>query len=129
MIGNIESIILFSENAQNLAKFYQEKVGLLLSDEAVMGGGGEESNIYFFNFGGITLSIVENPEVSGKNREPQRIIFNLETDDIEKEVKNLDSKGVKRVKDIYHLQEYGYIATFEDLDGNYFQVVQTKPTP
>jgi len=30
------------------------------------------------------------------------------------------------VADIYHIQDYGYIATFEDPDGNYFQLVKTK---
>lgn len=53
-------------------------------------------------------------------------IFNLEVDDIEEEVKRLDGAGVKKVADIYHMQNYGYIATFEDIDGNYFQLVQVR---
>ena len=54
------------------------------------------------------------------------MIFNLEVYDIEKEVKRLKKNGVKLVKDIYHVEGYGCIATFEDIGGNYFQTVQVR---
>jgi len=41
-------------------------------------------------------------------------------------VERLEKVGVKKIQDIYHVEGYGYIATFEDIDGNYFQLVQTK---
>lgn len=53
-------------------------------------------------------------------------MFNLETDNIEEEVKKLDKAGVKKVQDTYHMENYGHIATFEDVDGNYFQLVQVR---
>jgi len=30
------------------------------------------------------------------------------------------------VQDTYHIEGYGYISTFEDVDGNYFQLVQVR---
>lgn len=125
MFKGIESIILFSENAKNLADFYKEKLGLKLSMEAEVGDEGEE--LYGFEFdGGPSLSIMDHSKVKGKNNSPERIIFNLEVDNIENEVKNLDEAGVKKVQDAYHVEGYGYIATFEDTDGNYFQLVQVR---
>jgi len=38
----------------------------------------------------------------------------------------LKKAGVKVVAEIYHVEGYGWLATFEDLDGNYFQLVQVR---
>ena len=125
MIKALESLNLFSENAKQLANFYKEKVGLEIKFEGVMGENDEE--IYEMEVGkGAGLYIIDHSKVKGKNKGPERIIFNLEVDDIEEEVKKLDKAGVKKVQDTYHIESYGYIATFEDVDGNYFQLVQVK---
>ncbi|MBI2314623.1 VOC family protein [Candidatus Daviesbacteria bacterium] len=127
MVKRIESIILFSEDAKNLAEFYKDKVGLEMTMEAEIGEKGE--GLYGFEFGEekTALYIMNHSKVKGKNSQPERIIFNLEVDDIEKEIKKLDEAGVRKIADIYHMQEYGLIATFEDIDGNYFQLVQIRP--
>lgn len=125
MIKGLESLTLFSAHAKTLANFYKEKVGLKIKFEGVMGENDEE--IYQLDVGkGIELYIIDHSKVKGKNKEPERTIFNLEVDDIEKEVKRLDKAGVKKIKDTYHIEGYGYIATFEDADGNYFQLAQVR---
>lgn len=125
MIKGIESITLFSENAKNLADFYKNKVGLKMTMEAEVGEKGE--NLFGFEFeGGPGLYVMDHSKVKGKQKEPERIIFNLEVSDIEEDVKKLDEMGVKKIQDTYHMQNYGYLATFEDPDGNYFQLVQIK---
>ena len=125
MIRGLESVILFSENAKGLAAFYHEKVGLKAGIEAEMGEAGEE--MYEFVLGeGPNLYIVDHSAVKGKSKEPQRSLFNLEVDNIGDEVKRLDEAGIKKVADTYHVEGYGYIATFEDSDGNYFQLAQVK---
>lgn len=125
MVKGIESITLFSEDAKKLADFYREKVGLKMTLEAEVGEEGE--NLFGFEFeGGPGFYIMDHSKVEGANKEPERIIFNLEVNDIEEDVKKLDEAGVKKVADIYHMENYGYIATFEDTDGNYFQLVQIK---
>ncbi len=125
MVKGIESILLFSEDAQKLANFYKDKVGLEITTEAEMGEEGED----FFGFefeGGPGLYIMHHSKVKSSSKEPERIMFNLEVDDIEEDVKKLDKAGVKKIQDIYHMESYGLIATFEDTDGNYFQLVQVK---
>lgn len=125
MIRGLESLGLFSENAKRLAAFYKDKVGLKVKLEAEFGEKGEE--LYEMDVGkGSTLYIMDHSKVKGKNKQPDRIIFNLEVDDIEKEVKRLVRAKVKKIQDIYHVEGYGYIATFEDVDGNYFQFAQVK---
>ena len=128
MIKGLESVTLFSQSAKNLAEFYKTKVGLKVKFEAVMGDKGEE--YYDMEVGkGVGFGIVDHSKVKGKSKEPERIIFNLDVDDIEKEVKRLKKNKVKLVKDIYHIEGYGYIATFADVDGNFFQFVQVRATP
>lgn len=129
MIRGTESIILFSEDAKSLAKFYRDKVGLEMTTEAEAGDE-YEKNFFGFEFGeGKTgLYIMDHSEVHGRQKEPERIMFNLEVDNIEEDVKKLDEQGVKKIQETYHMEGYGYIATFEDIDGNYFQLVQIRPT-
>ncbi|OGD84619.1 hypothetical protein A2165_02265 [Candidatus Curtissbacteria bacterium RBG_13_40_7] len=124
MIKAIESILLSSEDGQKLADFYKEKVGLKLGDEMEVGDKGEKG--FEFELEGVNLYIMDHSKVKGKSHDPSRIMFNLEVDDIEKEAKRLKDNKVKVVQDIYHVEGYGLIATFEDIDGNYFQFVQIR---
>lgn len=125
MIRGIESVLLFSENAAELAGFYKEKVGLKLTNEFLME---EKDEVYEFKMPqGSPLFIGDHSKVKGKNKLPDRMLFNLEVDDIEKEAKRLKKNKVKLVQDVYHIENYGYIATFMDVDGNFFQLVQTRP--
>ncbi len=129
MIKGIESLTIFSEDARALADFYKDKVGLKMTLEAEVGEEGEGLFGFEFGEGKTGLYMMNHSKLKDKNREPTRIIFNFEVDDIEKDVKKLDEMEVKKIQDIYHMQDYGYIATFEDIDGNYFQLVQIKPAP
>lgn len=124
MIKGIESITLFSENAKKLANFYKDKVGLEVILEAEMGENNEE--LYGFKMGSSGFYIVDHSEVSGLAKEPKRVIINFEVDDIKADAKKLEEAGVKKTQDVYHVEDYGYIATFEDIDGNFFQIVQVK---
>lgn len=122
MIKGLESILLSSENSTKLAEFYREVVGLKQTAEMEVGKNGEKG----YEFADVLLYVNQHSEVHGKSKEPQRTILNFEVDDIEKEVERLEKAGVKKVQDTYHVEGYGLIATFEDLDGNYFQTVQVK---
>jgi predicted enzyme related to lactoylglutathione lyase len=127
MIKGLEGIGLFSENAKKLADFYKEKVGLKIKSEGEMGENNE--GFYEMEVGdGPGFFIMDHSKVKGKNKNPEMIIFNLEVDDIEKEFERVKKAGVKVVAEVYHVEEYGLIATFEDVDGNYFQFVQIRAT-
>ena len=123
MVKSFENVTLGSANATKLAKFYQNKVGLKQSWDAVMG---ENSNVYGFTIGKMDLVVIDHSKVKGKSKDASRVVISLEVDDLEKEFAKLKKAGVKVVTPIYHIEEYGYVATFADLDGNYFQLVKTQ---
>lgn len=125
MIRGIESILLSSQNPKKLAMFYKDSVGVKMTLEAEMGDENEE--LFGFEMKkGTSLYIMHHSKVKGKSAQPERYLVNFEVDAIEKEVKRLVKAGVKRIKDVYHVEGYGKIATFEDPDGNYFQFVQVR---
>ena len=125
MIRGLEAILIGSENATKLAKFYREVVGLKQTMSFELGEEGD-SGYSFEMDGSASIVVMDHSRVKGKNKQPERVMFNLEVDDIEKEVKRLKKEKVKLIQDIYHVEDYGRIATFEDVDGNYFQLVQTR---
>ena len=125
MIRGFESLLIGSQNAKKLADFYKEKVGLEIGLEAEMGE--ENEALYELKLGkGPNIYIIDHSKVKGKNKNPERIIFNLEVDEIKKEVERLKKAKVKQIQDVYHIEGYGWISTFEDIDGNYFQLVQVR---
>ncbi len=90
-----------------------------------MGDNGEEAYMYEFKEGS-GFSILDHSEVKGKSKESKRILLNFEVDDIDKSVEMMKKNKVTMIQEKYHVEGYGYIATFEDLDGNYFQLVQVR---
>lgn len=125
MIRGTESILIGSGNAKKLALFYQKKVGMKLTLEADMGEKGEK--LFGFDVKGRAgIYIIDHSKVKGKNKNPERFIINIEVHNIEKEVKRLRNQKVRVIQDVYHVEEYGKVATFEDPEGNYFQFVQVK---
>lgn len=122
MIKSLDGVLLSSEDSTKLADFYKEKVGLKCTMEFEMGENGEKG----FVFDDVKLYINQHSEVHGKSKEPERYMLNFEVEDIETATEKLDKEDVKKIKDTYHVEGYGLIATYEDPDGNYFQVVQIK---
>src|SRR3989344_8132564 len=103
MIKGLDSILINSENAKKLAEFYEKKVGLKNTGVYEMGDNGEEAYMYEFK-SGSGLSILDHSKVKGKNKNPERFIFNLEVDDIKKEAKRLTAAKVKKTQDVYHIE-------------------------
>lgn len=124
MIRSLESVVLISENAEDLANFYKDKVGLEIKDEAE---GEDGSKMFELKAGdGPSVYIMSDSDIKGKNQGSSRVSINIEVDDIEKEDKKIKDAGVRRVDDIHHLEGYGLLATYEDSDGNNFQLVQVR---
>lgn len=125
MIKRLDSILLNSENAKKLAEFYEKKVGLKSTEVYDMGDNGEEAYMYEFKKGS-GFSILDHSDVKGKAKDPKRVLLNFEVPDIDKAVTMMARNKVKLIQKKYHVEGYGYIATYEDLDGNYFQLVQVR---
>lgn len=87
----------------------------------------EDDKYFGWRFGEATVMFGPHDEVKGKNREPGRIIWNLETPDVKGEFDRLKRAGAIVVKEPYDPGEgtdYSgmFIGTFSDPDGNYFQL-------
>lgn len=113
---NFNSVIIFSENPQKLAGFY----GKVLQKKPDMEDGG-----YFGYLAGSTfLSFGPHNQVKGKNREPQRLMINFETEDVRGEFKRIRDLGAEVIAEPYQMEGMEeWIATLADPDGNYFQLM------
>lgn len=114
---NFGSFFIFSENSEKLADFYQ-KVFAKDPDWNMEG--------YFgFMVGKTAVTIGQHDKVKGKNPNPERIMFNLETEEVEEEFKRIKSLGADIIAEPYHPGEdpKTTIATFADIDGNFFQLM------
>ncbi len=78
-----------------------------------------------WSFGNIYIAVMEHSEVKGKNPNSARIMFNLETEDVQAEFDRIkEIPGAEVVKEPYQMEEWdGWIATLADPDGNYFQLM------
>ena len=113
---NLNSILIGSEDPKRLAEYYTKLFGKPTFDD----------NVYFgWQFGEGGISFGPHSDVKGKNREPGRVIWNLETPDVEGEFAKLKGKGATVVKEPYDPAENSRmrITTFSDPDGNYFQLM------
>ena len=124
MIRKIEAVLLASPNAKKLAAFYKNKVGVTFQFEGEMGDG---DDVFGASWKGSSdFVVLDHSKVNGTSRQPERYMINFEVDDIEKEFARLKKAGVKVIASVYHIESYGHVATFEDPDGNYFQIVQIR---
>jgi predicted enzyme related to lactoylglutathione lyase len=116
---NLNSILIGSENPDQLVAFYTKLFG-----EPMWSEGGYTG--WMIGSGGVTVG--SHDQVKGKNSEPGRIIWNIETPDVQGEFERLRGAGADVVQEPYDpvSDESGTqmsVATFSDPDGNYFQLV------
>lgn len=112
---NLNSIMLGTHDPKSLASFYEKVIGKAPNTE--------EGGWYGWEAGtGVYLSIGEHSEVTGKSREPQRIILNFETNEVKEEFERIKAAGASVIKEPYEIQG-AWIATLADPDGNYFQLM------
>ncbi len=124
MIKGIDGIMLSSAGPKKLAKFY-ESIGVTIGQEWEMGD--KQEPFFEMKLGsGSGFYIAPHSKVKGQAKDPHRIILNFEVDDIESMVDKLKKLKVNLVADAYHIEGYGQVATFADIDGNIFQLVQVK---
>jgi len=119
---SLNSIMIGSDDPKALSTFYTK----------VLGQPGWEDNDYVgWQAGNGRLIIGPHSEVKGRNEMPGRIILNFETADVKEEFERIKGLGVAVQAAPY--QPGGaadmWMATFEDVDGNYFQLASPMPAP
>ncbi|CAN5453103.1 hypothetical protein BH24CHL9_BH24CHL9_12420 [soil metagenome] len=117
---NLNSILIGSEDPQRLVDFYTRLFGASSWD-----GGGYTG----WAIGSGSITVGPHDQVKGRNAQPGRIIWNIETADVQGEFERLKAAGATVVAEPYGLEGMdedmgeGTIATFADPDDNYFQLM------
>jgi predicted enzyme related to lactoylglutathione lyase len=113
---NLNSILIGSEDPKRLSDYYAKLFGTPGWDERGYTG-------WQIGSGGVTVG--PHDQVKGKNPHPGRLIWNIETPDVEGDFERLKAAGATVVQEPYHPGEETemWIATFSDPDDNYFQLM------
>jgi predicted enzyme related to lactoylglutathione lyase len=109
---------LNSEQPEAMIAFYRDKVGL--TPNADFGPGAFMAGSSNF----IALIIEGHDGVKGATKEPERTALNFFVADAAAEQKRLEGLGVTFVRSAAEEPGFGIVATFEDPDGNYCQLMQ-----
>jgi predicted enzyme related to lactoylglutathione lyase len=112
------SILIGSEDAPRLAAYYTKLFG-----EPGWNQGGYVG--WLIGAGGVTIG--PHDQVHGKNAAPGRLIWNIESEDVQADFERLKAAGAIVVREPYRFDELeggdAQIATLSDSDDNYFQLV------
>jgi predicted enzyme related to lactoylglutathione lyase len=119
---NFNGVLIGSEDPQQLKSYYTKLFGKPTF---------EDSTYFGWQFGHGGVSFGPHDQVKGKNKEPGRIIWNIETADVKGEFAKLQRAGATVVREPYKAGDEGdfWIATLTDPDGNYFQLMTPMEMP
>jgi predicted enzyme related to lactoylglutathione lyase len=111
------SVQLGTDNAQALGEFYTKIFGKPMWNQ---------DDWYGFAVGDAGLMVGPHSEVHGKNKEPGRVMFVLESKDVPDDFKRIKDLGAEVIAEPYQPgkddKSEVWLATFADPDGNYFQL-------
>lgn len=112
---DFNSILIGSEQPERLAAFYTKLFG-----EPGWNDGGYVG--WLIGRGGVTVG--PHDQVHGPNKEPGRLIWNIESADVKADFERFKAAGATVVREPYNFEQAPdtWIATFADPDGNYFQL-------
>lgn len=112
---NFNNILIGSGDAPRLVDYYKKLLG-----EPTMSDGSYTG----WMIGSGFVAVGAHSEVSGKNPQPGRMIWNIETADVKAEFDRMKAAGAIVVREPYSFEGYpdSLIATLADPDGNYFQL-------
>jgi predicted enzyme related to lactoylglutathione lyase len=116
---NFNSILIGSEDPKRLVDYYSKLFGKPGMDEGGYAG---------WQIGSGFVTVGPHSEVHGKNSEPGRMIWNIETADVKGEFEKLKAAGAIVIREPYTFEDMpdvtdAWIATLADPDGNYFQLM------
>jgi predicted enzyme related to lactoylglutathione lyase len=114
---NFNSILIGSADPQRLVDYYSKVLGE---------PGFSDSGYTGWQIGSGFVTVGPHSEVSGKNPQPGRLIWNIECDDVPGTFERFRAAGAIVVREPYTMEGAppdAYIATLADPDDNYFQLM------
>jgi predicted enzyme related to lactoylglutathione lyase len=119
---NFNSILIGSDNAERLAAYYTRLFG-----EPTWNDGGYTG--WLIGSGAVTVG--PHSEVAGPNAHPGRLIWNIESPDVQGDFERLKAAGAIVIREPYGFEGApgSLIATFADPDDNYFQLTTPMGPP
>jgi predicted enzyme related to lactoylglutathione lyase len=110
-------VMIGSEDPHALGAFYTSVLGQPDFQDGTWYGWGEDS----------TLMLGEHSEVHGKNATPQRMMIMIEVDDVMGAFATLVGQDAQVIAEPYQPEpdREMWLATLEDPDGNYLQLVKS----
>ena len=119
---DFNSILIGSEDPERLVAFYTKLLG-----EPTWNDGGYAG--WLIGRGAVTVG--PHDQVHGVNKEPGRIIWNIESPDVKADAERFTAAGATVIREPYSFEQApgSWIATFADPDGNYFQLMSPMGPP
>lgn len=119
---NFNSILIGSDDPQRLVDYYTKVLG-----EPTYADGGYTG----WQLGTGNMSVGAHSEVKGKSPHPGRIIWNIESTDVQGDFERMAAAGAIVIREPYSFDDFPdmWIATLADPDGNYFQLMSPFEPP
>jgi predicted enzyme related to lactoylglutathione lyase len=119
---NFNSILIGSEDPGRLAAYYTKLFGV---------PGWEDGGYTGWQIGNGGITVGPHDQVTGRNSQPGRLIWNIESPDVRGDFDRLKAAGATVVTEPYTMGEApgAWIATLSDPDDNYFQLVSPMEMP
>jgi len=118
---NFNSILIGSEDPKRLADYYTKLFGE---------PGWNEGGYVGWMIGSGFVTVGPHSEIHGSNAQPGRLIWNIESADVQGDFERLKAAGAIVVREPYSMSAADApadapdrIATLSDPDGNYFQLM------
>ena len=113
---NLNSFMIGTKRPELLAAFYEKVLGM------PAGLVDREHGFWGWQVGSVFFSVLDHSEMGGMAKDPGRMMFNFETSQVKEEFERIKAFGTLVIREPYEMGG-GWIATFADPDGNYFQLM------
>jgi len=120
--SKISCVLIWSQNYQKLADWYQEVFNFKITWRVEHP---DDTGIEFTLPGGNPwLWIGKHSQVKGKNKDPHRIMLNIDVDSIDETYQHLLKHKVKILAEPFKAPTFDkWFVSFYDLDGNILQCI------
>ena len=110
-------MVFWTDNLEEMTRFYRDVLGLLLHSV-------HDDFVAFEIRPGVRLNLGTHSRVQGSSRDPFRTMVHLKVNDIHAVVDRLRGRGAVILREPELETWGGWVATFQDPDGNILQLLQ-----